>query len=401
MLSKKFLQNVEQNRLNKIVNQMLEKSEGMEITELKKSDINNEIDKTLSVMYYNFTKKLISKPGISLCIPSKFLDRLQKLIELVRGYNQNDVSEFLTFFLSQLDSEMKITSAITHNMLIKKEHIEKYHKYRLLLGDVKKYSYEKNPEEYVRCTRMIVDFKKKYPPSLIYIFDFSYYWENFCAGMSNKEPNYSPITEIFSYNTYIENTCSICNNYSVTFDIHNVMDIPIPQQSSPVDIQDLIKNEYFDKIEELCEKNDSQYTCNICRIKTDAIRKIRIWDLPERLIIQLKLFDHYYDKESKQSVSKKIYTPVNYPMILDLTKYVSDMNPIKNDYRYRLCSYIKHYGACNGGHYVAVAKNWDNEYYFYNDSEPPVHIEKNSVIDDTPYILLYERIATSSNHEAN
>ena len=219
--------------------------------------------------------------------------------------------------------------------------------------------------------------------------------------MSNGEPNYSPLTDIFSYNTYIENTCDECDNYSVTFDIHNIMDIHIPEINEFVNIHDLIKSEYCDKIEKLSQESDSSFSCNVCKKKTEAQRKIRIWDLPERLIIQLKLFNHYYNKEENESVSKKIHTPVNYPLILDLNNCVSEMNPVNKDsqYTYRLCGYIKHYGSYNGGHYMAVTKNWDNEYYLYNDSEPPIHVDKKSVINDDPYILMYERIATSANHE--
>ncbi len=399
MLSKKFLEYVKTNKIKKLIS--LKKKNGDTSKYINRDVIIEEINNTLSIMYYKFIYKLTKNPGITFCVPVKFLDRLQKLIELVRGYNQNDVSEFLTFFLSQLDSEMKIKSTISRNNLIQDEHMELFKEYKNILNQIKKYNSEK--EKYDKYINILMNNKKKHDRSLIYIFEFSNYWDNFCNGMSNGEPNYSPLTNIFSYNTYIENTCNNCDNYSITFDIHYIMDIPVPEINEFVNIYDLIKNEYYDKIEKLCQESDSSFSCSICKKKTEAQRKIRLWDLPERLIIQLKLFNHYYNKEQNESVSKKIHTPVNYPLILDLNNCVSEMNPInkENQYVYRLCGYIKHYGSYDGGHYVAVTKNWDNEYYLYNDSEPPVHVDKKSVINDDPYILMYERIATSATHESD
>ena len=388
IISKKFNDNLIKNRINKIV---IEKKKNNEkFDEIDHSTLRFEVNSTLTVMYYKFVTQLMSNDGVSLCIPEKFHKKLEEFIELVRGYNQNDVSEFLTFFLGQLDSELKVRSQVVEHKLIPIEYIELYSEYKSIL--------DKNDNfKSINLFTLKGDISEK----LVYLFEFSYYWEKYCIGSSNGEPNYSPLTDIFNFNTYTECTCVDCKNNSITFAIHMIMNLSVPSNPKKgfVTLEELVDNEFNKKPEKISDDGKNIYFCDICGEKTETNKVTRIWDLPERLFIQLNLFEHTYDKKKQQSITNKISTPVYYPMTIDLNKYVSDMNSDKynNNYKYRLCGFIKHYGNYNGGHYVAVAKNLDGEYYYYNDDQKPKHVKKNTVIDDEPYILLYEKIDTSAN----
>ena len=394
-------------KLNRLHNIMIERKKEEKKTGKKKKttltikDINRAINDTLCVMYHDFLDSLITKPGVTKCKPHKYKDKMEKKIELIKGFNQHDVPEFLTFFLNQLDDEMKLKSKIEENTLIPENRVKTYKKYKNLLESLSKVRDVKEKEDEQKAIiNKLISMKNKYPKDLIYLFEFAAYWDDFVQGSSSGEANYSPLTNMLKYKVFTEITCMTCNNYYVRFSVGLLMHIPVKKVNEYVKVEDMIKKEFFDSVEKMQLSEDSSnnnpYRCDFCGKKTSAQKITRLWDLPERLIIQLKLYDFKYDKQRQDYVSTKIDTPILYPKILDLNPYISKHNTKKKDCQYRLCGFIRHYGGLQGGHYTAASVNFDGEYYYLNDDEKPGHIVTDTITKDEPYILLYERVETSA-----
>lgn len=106
---------------------------------------------------------------------------------------------------------------------------------------------------------------------------------------------------------------------------------------------------------------DNAWYCNRCKEMRLAAKTLEIWTLPDILVVHLKRFG------GARGSRDKIDVHVNYPITgLDM----SDKVGLKEDgkeYIYDLFAVDNHYGGLGGGHYTAMAKNFnDGEWYDYN-----------------------------------
>ena len=140
--------------------------------------------------------------------------------------------------------------------------------------------------------------------------------------------------------------------------------------------------EYFCSDENL-EKGNEWY-CNKCKKRVTVTKRFSIFFVPKLLIICLNRFykegNSYYGKNSEF-----IDFPLNN---LDMGKYVC--GPDKDYSKYDLFAVSQHYGGTGGGHYTAVCKNIDGNWYDYNDSTCSPS-SSNHVVSSSAYVLFYRK----------
>ena len=108
-------------------------------------------------------------------------------------------------------------------------------------------------------------------------------------------------------------------------------------------------------------QDSNQYQCRVCHSKQDAIRYIRLDELPTILTIQLMRF--VFDMSSL--CKKKLKTLNAFPTVLDMRPFMphcfndsnsnvnSNVNVNPEDYIYELRNAILHRGAnADSGHYT-------------------------------------------------
>ena len=112
---------------------------------------------------------------------------------------------------------------------------------------------------------------------------------------------------------------------------------------------------------------DNAWYCNRCKEMRCAAKTLEIWTAPDILIVHLKRFG------GNRSFRDKIDVLVDYPVEgLDLTSRVGCKEEGKS-YVYDLFAVDNHYGGLGGGHYTAMAKNFnDGCWYDYNGESPDV-----------------------------
>ena len=106
---------------------------------------------------------------------------------------------------------------------------------------------------------------------------------------------------------------------------------------------------------------DNAWYCNRCKELRRATKTLEIWTIPDILVVHLKRFG------GNRSFRDKIDVLVDYPIeSLDMTDRVG----LKEDGKesvYDLFAVDNHYGGLGGGHYTAMAKNFnDGQWYDYN-----------------------------------
>lgn len=106
---------------------------------------------------------------------------------------------------------------------------------------------------------------------------------------------------------------------------------------------------------------DNAWYCNRCKEMRRAAKTLQIWTLPEILVVHMKRFG------GTRSFRDKIDVLVDYPIEgLDMNDKVG-LKEDGKDYTYDLFAVDNHYGGLGGGHYTAMAKNFnDGEWYEYN-----------------------------------
>lgn len=156
------------------------------------------------------------------------------------------------------------------------------------------------------------------------------------------------------------------------------------------DLQLVIKNissvedalRFFGEPEVLSEGN--QYFCDTCARKVDALKGLRILEMPHLLCLQLKRFD--FDWSTMQRF--KLNNRVSFPLLLDVSPYIhSPDQKYPYETKYELFSVLVSSGGAlvcssffffkifnmkkyiKGGHYFCYGKSFETgKWYNFNDT---------------------------------
>ena len=114
---------------------------------------------------------------------------------------------------------------------------------------------------------------------------------------------------------------------------------------------------------------------------------MKLWSVPDYLIIHLKRFTKTGDKKTMA---------INFPLTdLDITNFISPDQNTKNKFIYDLYA-VNHHGGptINSGHYWASCKNLDNNWYKYDDADISKYSNENlqqQLTNGDSYILFFQR----------
>ena len=172
------------------------------------------------------------------------------------------------------------------------------------------------------------------------------------------------------------------------------------------------KKNIYESLDALTEgelmNGDNCIFCPDCNNKFPAVKSQNFKTLPRMLIFVLKRFEFNSDTMKKV----KINDYYEFPLELNMTKYISEKKADENLNKYSLKSVVVHMGNCEGGHYYAYIKDKNEEWYEFNDTQvTPIDIgflseevfggeetfnnngnELTSQKNRSAYLLFYEKI---------
>ena len=189
------------------------------------------------------------------------------------------------------------------------------------------------------------------------------------------ESQYSKITDLFSGQNYSKVTTMKTNEVTEIFE-------PFYQVSLPITDETRTLRDCFKEYSKPCElKDDNKYYCRKSKEMVDAIKEDKFVKAPNVLIVVLKRFDMMGNKNGKL---------IRFPLDdLSIKKYFVGYE--KNLARYKCIGIVNHMGTLHYGHYTAYARNIDNEWYEYNDTDVSTTMGAKEVISSKAYILVYLR----------
>ena len=204
------------------------------------------------------------------------------------------------------------------------------------------------------------------------------------------EQDYSEILELF---TGIHISCidSITGvQHSRVPEMYYIMNLYIPQSMSPgvtipgetipgVTIPGVTT--IYDCLDDFCRKEmldgENRWFNEKTNEKEDIIKYMTFWNFPPILMICLKRTD---------SRGEKIDELVDYPMCLDLRKYACGYQ--KKEFVYDLFGVCLHAGSAAAGHYTAFIKKEDH-WFFCNDDRIQLVEEEKYLLTKHAYCLFY------------
>lgn len=265
--------------------------------------------------------------------PKSLHELLQKYDDRFSGYEQQDSQESLAFILDYLHEAVQYDVDIKYSGIVENEVDE------IMIESIKNWKKE---------------LKDKY----------SIVVEMFFGQFINK---------VMSLEEHNKNQM-----VSKTFEVFNMLNIPIYGKT----LYDSLAK-YFEK-----EILETKYFNENTNEHIDAYRQIKLMRIPKYLIIVLKRYKNQHN--GNLSKSNNIITfPIDN---LDLTAYAEGYDGF--DCNMRLISVGCHRGGLNGGHYFAICRHINKNWYKYDDDEVTqfnIHRDINSLFRDG-YMLIYEKL---------
>jgi ubiquitin carboxyl-terminal hydrolase 8 len=317
------------NSCMQVISHTYELNDFLETAEYKKN-IKNIPDSVLLVEWDKLRQLLWTKNcTIS---PGGFVSSVQKIAsiknkDLFTGWAQNDLPEFLLFFIDSL-----------HNALSREVDMT-------IRGNI----HNKTDKVAKQCYEMM-------------------------KNMYTRE--YSELINIF-YGIHVSKLSSRSNEVlSTTPEPFFMLDLPIPVKRNST-IYDCFN--LYTQPELL--SGDNAWFNDKTKTKQDVVRNIEFWSLPNILAISLKRFTNNLSKTQ---------TLIDFPLTdLDLCKYVCGYN--KKSYKYDLYGICNHSGGISGGHYTSYIKNANGIWYHFNDTNITKVDNTREIVSPRAYCLFYRK----------
>jgi ubiquitin C-terminal hydrolase len=166
-----------------------------------------------------------------------------------------------------------------------------------------------------------------------------------------------------------------CKNRSEKFE-------PFLTLSLPIEGMDTLEECLENYVKPITLDENNQWYCDKCKRKSQAEKKLSIWNTGEYVIISYKRYSNIQIATIKDG--RSIIAPFQN---LDLSPYVEDNN--SNENKYSLCSVTVHSGNMNSGHYV-IARKMKNNWFVFNDSTV-IPVKESEISTSTAYYLVYKR----------
>jgi len=215
------------------------------------------------------------------------------------------------------------------------------------------------------------------------------------ASMAWKQFQYkefSPLKEMFNGMSMMITKCNYCSNVNNNFEPFTTLQVAIPIKDVQKEmIKEFTLDECLDELikEEQLDKNNL-CNCDMCGFKNKSHKTYLLWKTPKILVIHLKRF--LKNGYNTQKLINNIKYPIN---DLDLSKYISNDSPDKNNSKYNLVGINFHqefgFFGTNSGHYTSMVKNrHDNNWYLFNDGiDAKKILKKEDLQNRNAYLLFY------------
>eukprot|EP00210_Caulerpa_lentillifera_P004095 g3906.t1 len=133
---------------------------------------------------------------------------------------------------------------------------------------------------------------------------------------------------------------------------------------------------------------DNLWMCGSCKKKVNGVKSMRLWKIPDILLIGLKRFDYCESKDRLVKLTQMVDFPLEG---LNLRNYCAPIGVQNEDSIYDLIGVCHHVGfGPKVGHYTSTVKLQDGKWIKFNDSWS-TEVTVQTVINKDAYLLFYRK----------
>lgn len=299
----------------------------------KYTSADNNDNKLLWELRELFIQLWIKDNGV---IPNRFLNHLRQNIKSLEIHEQNDIQEFLGVLIDKLNQS--IAKQVNPDKALEALEASRSNADTL---------YEK--------------LKRRLDKAWI---------QGVCKEMS-------PLVDFFYGQTVVQILCGHCQKIHHSYELFVELFLSIPMTNSTekrYSVNECL--EHCMQEETLNLEQGHEWKCDHCNQKAPSVKSTKICRLPHVLILCLKRFSHDL---------RKIDTRIDIPKTIDLAPYM-----IGQTYpTYNLASVACHAGSFGHGHYYALCKNMNGQWYNIDDTLVR-GIGPDPDVSNNAYVLFYE-----------
>jgi ubiquitin C-terminal hydrolase len=319
---------------------------------------NNNNNNIIYQLHLLFKNSLDNNDAV--IIPTSFKKIIGDKNNMWNEFNHQDSQEFLIFLLSELEKELGLNYEIIYGTFFNNNYNE-----NLIINNILN-------ENNIYNNLFLLN---------TYIYEHKIF---------SKE--YSIISQIF--NGIIENSkkCKCCFTITFRYEEFITLSLTIPIKNNYDNNQYTLYDCLDNLINETQLDNDNLILCDFCGLSNKSFTKSLIWKPPKILILHIKRFI----TNNYGMITNKLTNNINYPIELNIEKYINIYSPYKNNHNYTLVGINIHNSLgsnnnINAGHYISYVKNIiNNNWYIYNDEYPIIHIKNlNNLQNSNSYLLFY------------
>jgi len=282
-------------------------------------------------------KQNIHDTSIPVISPNTFIETFHQIAqsknqELFSGFGENDMPEFLLFFVETLHAGIKKDIHYTIHGSLQNE----------------------TDSLALQCYKMV---KNRYAN------------------------DYSPLIDIF-YGISVSTIVSLDKQpLSSISESYFLLDLPINGRNIYDCLEQYISPELMD--------NENAWLNEKTQQKENVFKQMTFWNFPKIVIFTLKRFSSIYTREGIQLLKKIDF--IDFPLEnLDLSTYICGYNASK--YKYELYGICNHMGNVSGGHYTAFVKTEEKQWFHCNDNIIEKIENPQQIITPMAYALFYRRL---------
>ena len=209
----------------------------------------------------------------------------------------------------------------------------------------------------------------------------------------------SPVSDLFQGQLQSCVVCSKCGGRFTTYELFWELSLPLvpkpgstlsllfglKQSGGGLSLQDCLRT--FTAEERL--EGEEAFSCEVCKEKTLATKRLTLHRLPDNLVLHVKRFRH------RDAHADKLTTNVAFPLkALDLGAHCSSECPQPPEQRsYDLYAVSNHTGNVGGGHYTATCRvsGGDGDKWWHFNDDVVTAVAPTGVATQNAYILFYSR----------